>query len=106
MIGPAGAFHLYCQILLKQLNVSEIDCYHLSYSLQQKLQDHLRFIELQLRFMIAGDKHYVSLYREHVPVLLEAVPEANCRNLCPASWLSACNMNAEEKQLSESIELL
>jgi hypothetical protein len=55
--------------------------------------------------MIAGDKHYVSLYREHVPVLLKAVLEANRRDLCPAGRLSARNMNVEEKQLSKSIEL-
>jgi hypothetical protein len=49
--------------------------------------------------MIAGDKYYMSLYRKHIPVLLKAVPEANRRNLCPAG------RNAEEKQLSKSIEL-
>jgi hypothetical protein len=54
---------------------------------------------------VAGDKHYISLYREHVPILLKAVPEANRRNLYPAGRLSARDMNAEEKQLSESIEL-
>jgi hypothetical protein len=56
--------------------------------------------------MIAGDKHYVSLYREHVPILLKAVPEANHRDLCPAGRLSAYDMNVEEKQLSKLIELL
>ena len=55
--------------------------------------------------MIAGDKHYVSLYREHVPVLLKAVPEANRRDLCSAGRLSARDVNAEEKQLSKLIEL-
>jgi hypothetical protein len=48
----------------------------------------------------------VSLYHEHVPILLKAVPEANRRNLCPAGRLSTRNVNTEEKQLSESIELL
>jgi hypothetical protein len=55
--------------------------------------------------VIAGDEHYVSLYREHVPILLKAVPEANRRDLRPAGRLSARNVNAEEKQLSKSIEL-
>jgi len=55
--------------------------------------------------MIAGDEHYMSLYREHVPILLKAVPEANRRNLCPVGRLSARDMNVEEKQLSKSIEL-
>jgi hypothetical protein len=105
VIGPAGAFYLYRQILLKQLNVSEIDCYHLSYPLRQKLQDHLRLIELRLRLVIAGDKHYVSLYREHVPILLKAVLKANRRDLCPVGRLSTRNMNVEEKQFSKSIEL-
>jgi hypothetical protein len=47
----------------------------------------------------------MSLYREHVPVLLKAVPEANRRDLCPAGRLSTRDVNAEEKQFSESIEL-
>jgi hypothetical protein len=55
--------------------------------------------------MIAGNKHYVFLYRKHVPVLLKAVLEANRRNLCPAGRLSAYDINTEEKQLSKSIEL-
>jgi hypothetical protein len=105
VIGLAGAFYFHRQILLKRLNVSEIDRYHLSYSLWQRLRDHLRFVELQLRLVIAGDEHHVSLYREHIPILLKAVPEANRRNLCPTGRLSAHYMNAEEKQLSKSIEL-
>jgi len=105
VIGPAGAFYLHRQILLKRLNVSEIDRYHLSYPLRQKPQDYLRLIELRLRLMIAGDEHYMSLYREHVPILLKAVPKANRRDLCPTGRLSACNVNAEEKQFSKSIEL-
>ena len=56
--------------------------------------------------MIAGDEHHMSLYREHVPILLKTVPEANRRDLCPTGRLSAYYMNVEEKQLSESIELL
>jgi hypothetical protein len=105
VISLAGAFYLHRQILLKRLNVSEIDCHHLSYPPQQKSWDYLWFVELRLRLVIVGDEHYVSLYREHVPVLLKTVPEANRRDLYPAGWLSARYMNAEEKQLSESIEL-
>ena len=55
--------------------------------------------------MIAGNKYYMSLYREHVPILLKAVPEANRRNLYSAGRLSAYNVNVEEKQLSKLIEL-
>jgi hypothetical protein len=39
----------------------------------------------------------MSLYREYVPILLIAVPEANRRNLYPAGRLSARNINVEEK---------
>jgi hypothetical protein len=56
--------------------------------------------------MIAGNEHYMSLYREYVPVLLKAVAESYRRNLRSASRLSAYNVNIEEKQLSKSIELL
>jgi hypothetical protein len=105
VISPARAFYLYREILLKRLNVSEIDRHHLPYSLRQKSRDHLRFIELRLRFVIVGNEHHVSLYRKYIPVLLKAVVESYCRDLCPASWLSACDVNVEEKQLSESIEL-
>jgi hypothetical protein len=48
----------------------------------------------------------MSLYHEHVPVLLKAVLEANRCNLCPTGRLSTYNVNIEEQQLSESIELL
>ena len=47
----------------------------------------------------------MSLYREHVPILLKAVPEANRRNLCSVGRLSAYDVNAEEKQLSKLIKL-
>ena len=106
VIGLARAFYLYYQILLKQLNVSEIDYYYLSYSLQQKPQDYLRFVKLRLRFVIVGNKYYMSLYCKHIPILLKAVLEANCCNLYPIGRLSAYNINVEEKQLSKSIELL
>jgi hypothetical protein len=39
----------------------------------------------------------MSLYREHVPVLLKAVPKANRRDLCPTGRVSTCDMNIEEK---------
>ena len=106
VIGLARAFYLYYQILLKQLNISKIDCYYLSYSLQQKPQDYLRFVKLRLRFIIVGNKYYMFLYYKHIPILLKAVLEANCCNLYPIGRLSAYNINVEEKQLSKSIELL
>ena len=39
----------------------------------------------------------MSLYREHVPILLKAVLEANRYNLCPIGRLSTYNINVEEK---------
>jgi hypothetical protein len=105
VFGPAGAFHLHRKILLKRLNVSEIDRHYLSYSLRQKSRDYLRFVELRLRLIIAGNEYYMSLYRKYVPILLKAVTESYRRNLRPASRLSARNVNVEEKQLSKSIEL-
>jgi hypothetical protein len=47
----------------------------------------------------------MSLYYEHVPILLKAVPEANRRDLYPAGRLSTYSVNVEEKQFSKSIEL-
>jgi hypothetical protein len=39
----------------------------------------------------------VSLYCEHIPILLKAVLEANHCNLCPVGQLSAYDVNIEEK---------
>jgi len=47
----------------------------------------------------------MPLYREDVPVLLEAVPESNRCDLRPSCRLPARDVNAEKKQFPKSIDL-
>lgn len=48
-------------------------------------------------FVIAGDDHHMTLYREDVPVLLRPVPEPDLCDLRPSRRLSACYMYGEKR---------